>query len=187
MHKKGEVTFKMTLMVAIYLIVIMFVLFTTIFFVKKYVFFDEDITEVEANVVLNALLSSDIGLFSKKGGVTDFNTLNASFFSSDGEESLSKLFNFSDQQPYVALKMTLYEKDGKTLYKDKSGKTVSSVYLNKRQYDAWKDIALMNGAARLVQSAGSAYLLNKKFIYTVDNGNLQEMGVVEIDVVMPRS
>ncbi|MFW5991436.1 MAG: hypothetical protein ACOCQX_04355 [Candidatus Nanoarchaeia archaeon] len=181
-NKDGQIVFSAVMFAFIKLIIIMFVLFTLIFFIRRFIYFEDDTTELESEIFFNSLLNSRHGpsFVDEETGRVYPGLIELSFFNNPNELEDA----FSLEQKFLAAKISLYNSTGGRVV---NGKAVHQVYFKKDDYRAWKEISEMSFAIGQDTGPGDIADYTKKQYVNIRAGEKVVPGYIEVKVLMLKS
>lgn len=183
-NKRGDVAFRSIMFAFVKFVIVILVLFTLIFFIRKFVFFDADTGELESEVFVNSIMRSPHGpsYFDKDTGRVYPFVVDINFFTGN-KGNLKKAFNYSEK--YIAAKISLNNKNGKSTIE---GEEISPVYYNKKKFDVWKEIADMKfGRPGNDKGPGDVKDFKKRYYVNIKTDNERVPGFIDIKVLMLKS
>ncbi len=185
--RQGEVSFESSVFLFINMTLVLIVLFSIVVYVQKYLTVNDDITESETEVLMYSLLMNPDGPTKYDHDTMRLfpGTVDPDFFS-DGDEILEKIFSMGKMEPYFAMKISLYETDGRPF--QQNGRTVEPVYYLRDKYDIWVETARMK--YRIMNSfrgPGSVLESKKKYLVNIAGAEKARTAIMEVSIVMLRS
>ncbi|MFW6220275.1 MAG: hypothetical protein ACOC3X_01240 [Nanoarchaeota archaeon] len=193
--KRAETTFKTIMFVFVRLFMLSFLFIAFVVVVNKYIFFDIDTIELEANnlIYLTFLNLDGPSYFDNSINRNYPFTINASFFIINNENILDELFDLGNDNnlKMATMKISLLNKNKKR-YQFNNEQLSNSIYLNKNLFDTYLPIANMNfmqSKRNKNEDFGPGSIFKKNKIYYVniyEDGNINQ-GFINITVLIPRS
>lgn len=179
-NKKGDVAFRSVMFAFVKFIIVILVLVTLMTFIWKFVYFEADTTELEAELFVNQLMRSPQGpsYFDPQTERLYPFVVDLSFFRE--ENHLKKAFNFSDD--FISAKISLYDSEGRPAI---DGEHIEPVFFNKDKYNVWDDIANLNLKGQT--GPGDIADFSNKYYVTIRDNDKTYAGFIKISVLMTKS
>lgn len=176
MSKKAMISFNQMyyiIRLIFFMIVVLFIYHT----ISSHMKTEVDIFDVESSLIMQRFLfdSNGFSYIDKDTsrqyvGIIDRKKFTNEYY----DKVLSKAVYFDSENPHLSGKLTL---------KDVSGNAIDSIIYNKKQYDVWAPIA----KAGYIKGKGGVQINTKQFYVLIKDDDKLDKGILEIEVVIPKS